>query len=115
MVVMSELKIPDNQGIISKPMMATIKNWQGNLLDTIRRSNYAYQGQEGDELKFARRLGEGFYPRWHLIAKQGNGQVILNLHLDQKKPSYQGSHAHSGEYDSEIVSEELGRIKEFFK
>ncbi len=96
-------------------MKLIIKNWQGNLIDTIRHSEYAYQGQEGNEFKFARRLGSGFYPRWHLIAQQNNEQVILNLHLDQKQPSYQGSHAHSGEYDSETVNVELNRIKEFFK
>ncbi|MFH1226060.1 MAG: hypothetical protein V1684_02135 [bacterium] len=96
-------------------MRATIKNRQGNLMDTIRRGGYAYQGQEGDELKFTKRLSNDFYPRWHLIAKQDNENIILNLHLDQKRPSYQGSHAHGGEYDSEIVEEELSRIKEFFK
>ena len=96
-------------------MKITIQNWQGNLLSAIRLTGYAYQGRAGDEFKFIRRLGSSFYPHWHLIIKQSDQQLILNLHLDQKRPSYQGSHAHSGEYDSEMVKVEMERIKEFLR
>lgn len=39
------------------------------------------------------------------------GTVTLNLHLDQKQPSYQGSHAHSGEYKGALIEVEVARIK----
>jgi len=32
------------------------------------------------------------------------------LHLDQKKPSYQGQTKHSGEYEGELVEVEKARI-----
>jgi hypothetical protein len=35
---------------------------------------------------------------------------VFNLHLDQKKTSYEGSHAHSGQYDGEVVDREADRI-----
>ena len=36
---------------------------------------------------------------------------MFNLHLDQKKPTYEGHVAHSGEYDGELVEEEAERIR----
>ena len=38
-------------------------------------------------------------------------ETSLNLHLDQKKPVYRGTVAHSGEYEGEIVAKEIARIK----
>ena len=52
----------------------------------------------------------GFYPRWHLYFKDDKGIYTFNLHLDQKKASYQGQTAHSGDYDEEIVKAEAKRI-----
>ena len=37
--------------------------------------------------------------------------MIFNLHLDQKKPTYEWHIAHSGEYDGELVEKEIERIK----
>ena len=36
--------------------------------------------------------------------------LVLNLHLDQKQASYEGSTAHSGDYDSDLVRQEAQRI-----
>jgi len=35
--------------------------------------------------------------------------------LDQKKPIYQGTPAHSGEYEGKVVEEETERIKQILK
>jgi hypothetical protein len=75
----------------------------------MRRSSYGFlrDRQHGTE-SYVRRLGGGFYPRFHVYIKNG----IISLHLDQKQASYKGSHAHSGEYDGETVQREIMRIQE---
>jgi len=78
-----------------------------NPLEVIRRAGY---GQVNDrraaESSYSRRLGSGFYPRFHVYI---NGDT-LNLHLDQKQASYEGYSAHSGEYDGDTVEKEAQRI-----
>ena len=76
----------------------------------MRSAGYAFDRQEGDELSFARRIS-GDYPRWHAYTHQEDNSLIINLHLDQKKPSYGTNHAHSGEYDGPLVAAESQRIK----
>ncbi len=51
------------------------------------------------------------YPRFHLFLKVEDEKLIFNLHLDQKRPIYKGTPAHSGEYEGETVEKEAGRIK----
>ncbi|MBI2624748.1 MAG: hypothetical protein HYW70_00165 [Candidatus Nealsonbacteria bacterium] len=60
---------------------------------------------------YVKRLGQGDYPRFHAYIKQAGGKLIINLHLDQKKPIYKGVSAHSGEYVGELVEKEAERIK----
>jgi len=55
-------------------------------------------------------LGSG-YPRFHLYVQESDAQYILNLHLDQKRPSYGKETAHSGEYEGDVVEEEARRIR----
>jgi len=76
-------------------------------LDVLHRAGYGQvNDRNASEPSWSRRLGSGFYPRFHAYA---NGQVI-NLHLDQKQASYEGYSAHSGEYDGETVEAEAQRI-----
>lgn len=92
-----------------------------NILDQtadqfLRKAGYVYlmdryTGQES----YVRRLGRGFYPRFHLYLEELPGQAILNLHLDQKQASYEGANAHNAEYDGETVEAEMDRIKSFTK
>ena len=63
------------------------------------------------ENSYVRRMGTHFYPRFHLYVNENEKNYILNLHLDQKKPSYGNQTAHSGEYGGEVVKEEGERIK----
>ncbi|HDQ22348.1 MAG TPA: hypothetical protein ENN28_00040 [Candidatus Uhrbacteria bacterium] len=78
----------------------------------IRRCGY---GQIRDRrtggFSYARRLGGGLYPRFHLYVNSED-PLILNLHLDQKQASYAGQTAHSGDYDSDLVKKEVQRIFE---
>ena len=74
----------------------------------MRRSGYGFlrDRQHGTE-SYVRRLGSGFYPRFHVYVQNNS----INLHLDQKQASYGGTSAHSGEYDGEVVEREGERIK----
>ena len=65
----------------------------------------------GGETSYVRRLSRiQHYPRFHLYLNETPEQLTFNLHLDQKHASYEGSSAHSGEYDGETVKEEADRI-----
>lgn len=80
-----------------------------NPVEVIKRAGYGLvNDRNARETSYARRLGTGFYPRFHVYI---NGQTV-NLHLDQKQASYEGSSAHSGEYDGDTVENEGGRIIE---
>ena len=52
------------------------------------------------------------YPRFHIYLKENGDIITFNIHLDQKKPVYEGTTAHSGDYDGDIVKGEVERIKE---
>ena len=64
------------------------------------------------EINFVNPIRGGDFPRFHIFLTVKNNTLIFNLHLDQKKPIYKGTTAHSGEYDGEVVEKEAERIKE---
>jgi hypothetical protein len=86
-----------------------------NVYNLVRKARYRFQekDEKNSELIFVRPLNRSGYPRFHLyIKKLDEENLIFDLHIDQKKPIYRGAHAHSGEYEGEIVEKELERIKE---
>jgi len=60
---------------------------------------------------YVRCLTRDDYPRFHIYIKEEGERTIFDLHLDQKQVSYKGSHAHSAEYEGEVVQREINRIK----
>lgn len=60
---------------------------------------------------YVRSLSTSDFPRFHLYIEIREKEYIFNLHLDQKKPSYGKEKAHSGEYEGEVVEQEIERIK----
>jgi hypothetical protein len=82
-----------------------------NIIDLLRSAGYSYRGMNNGDFGFIKRIGLNEYPHYHIYAKVENENIIINLHLDQKKPSYEGSAAHGGEYDGELVEKEMERIK----
>lgn len=63
------------------------------------------------KISYVYRLGTGFYPRFHAYINQSDaGKVVIDLHLDQKQASYEGSRMHSGEYDGDTVEKEVDRL-----
>lgn len=97
--------------IIGKP--------QVNMHSLMRQCGYFFERQQGEELVFTRILSaaKSGYPRFHAYVKIDNvsRETSINLHLDQKKPVYQGVAAHSAEYEGEIVEKEAQRIKQIIK
>jgi len=84
-----------------------------NVSNIMRKISYIFQGRSDDgEYNLVRPLGRQGYPRFHLYLRIDEEELIFNLHLDQKKPSYSGMTAHSGEYESEIVKKEGERIRQ---
>lgn len=92
-------------------MRITVSLKRETLFSLMRRAGYAPEGTSGNEERFARSLGgRGRYPRFHAYASEEAGTARISLHLDQKQPSYRGTHAHAGEYDGPLVEQEAARI-----
>ena len=62
---------------------------------------------------YVRVLGSGGYPRFHIYIDELEEKFVLNLHLDQKRPSYGTETAHSGDYEGGPVEKEADRIVDF--
>lgn len=78
----------------------------------LQRCGYAaFTDPQSFQPSFIRRLNRDFYPRFHVYLNVVDGSQVLSLHLDQKKPSYPGAHAHSGEYDGDAVQREADRLR----
>ncbi|MFH1392604.1 MAG: hypothetical protein ABIG90_02935 [bacterium] len=98
---------------IGDKMQFIVPKSRENILTLIRQLGYRpLPSNQDGEFNCVRSLSGLDYPRFHLHVKNNNN-LIFNLHLDQKKPSYAGSSAHSGEYDGELVEKEAERIKSF--
>lgn len=52
------------------------------------------------------------FPRFHIYIEERGDEIMYDLHLDQKRPSYEGSHMHSGEYEGTAVERETERIRQ---
>lgn len=93
-------------------MKFTITNPPTHSRNFLRRAGYGmHQNREG-ELSYTRRLSGDEYPRFHVYvnAEEPGGPIDLSLHLDEKKPSYEGYTAHAGQYDGPLVEAEHQRI-----
>lgn len=63
---------------------------------------------------FVRALASSGYPRFHIFAHTEKDDLIINIHLDQKKETYGEAKRHHGEYEgSPALTEEAERIKKF--
>lgn len=89
------------------------KEFRDSAQNLLRRCGYSeHYDPYVKKTSFIRRFSRLPYPRFHLyVNEESKNQLVFNLHLDAKKPSYPGSHAHSAEYDNEVVKQETLRIK----
>lgn len=82
-----------------------------NSRDLIRRCSYGeWHDRKFDKTSYTRKLGTGNYPRFHVYLTEADNYFEVDLHLDQKQPSYGTAAAHSGEYDGVQVENEARRI-----
>lgn len=83
-----------------------------NPTQFLRRAGYGFieDRRRGTE-SFARRVGREHYPRFHIYIKEAGNKIIFDMHLDQKRASYAGAHAHNAEYGGVVVEEEIERLK----
>jgi hypothetical protein len=102
-------------------MIFTIKGpIKDNIYNLMRKVGYFFQKEDKEKGEFVFVRPPKGYPRFHLYLKvdgstsspQSGEDLIFNLHLDQKRPVYEGTPAHSGEYEGKIVEKEAERIKE---
>ena len=97
-------------------MKFKLKGIQKSLNDVIRTIGYQASYFQGEgEVSVVRHINRRDYPRFHLYITQEEDGLRCNLHLDQKKPSYQGSRGHSGEYEGSVVEEEVKRIQDLLQ
>lgn len=94
-------------------MKIIIKNIEENPASALRRCGYHFERThlETGEVSAARSFGPGGFPRFHCYAKTIQNGIEVNLHLDQKRPSYKGTSAHAGEYGGELIKQEAERIQ----
>ncbi len=75
-----------------------------------RLGYYEYSDRDTGQISYIRRLGHDYYPRLHLYLDIEESRVIFKIHLDEKKASYEGVNRHSGQYEGEMLENEMNRI-----
>ena len=83
---------------------------KANIINLLRSCGYHFQEEKENEISFYRSLSALNYPRFHIYLIKRKESLVFNLHLDQKKPSYNGSPAHSAEYEGKLLKDEKERI-----
>lgn len=96
-------------------MKFVVKETKENIVNLSRKLGYRPISRSKGEFNCVRPLSGRDYPRFHLFIKEEKDELTFNLHLDQKRPSYSGSPAHSGEYEGELVGKERERIKKIIE
>lgn len=98
-------------------MKFSVKKPKENIYTLARKLGYRPLPSTEEEFNCVRDILGREYPRFHLYIKgdEEKDEIALNLHLDQKKPSYPGAQAHSGEYTGEAVEREAERIKKILE
>ena len=100
-------------------MKFSISPFTQHPTEFLRSCGYAFEKESGDELAFVKRLSGYDYPKFHiyarLISAAGAKELTVNIHIDQKKPSYGGTHAHGGDYDGPLIETEIARIQTLYR
>lgn len=94
-------------------MKFVIEKSQMNINVLFRRAGYHFDKRVGEEMAYARSLTGYPFPRYHAFCRIDGSKIMVNIHIDHKATSYEGSSAHSGEYgeDSQLLQGEAERIK----
>ena len=87
---------------------------QKNVPFYLRQVGYRQEVKRSGVVSYIRSVSGSDFPRFHIYVDETSDGWSVNLHLDQKEPSYQGTSAHGGEYEGKLVEEEMGRLKQVF-
>jgi len=86
-----------------------------SALNYMRKAGYHFDRHDvRGQMSFIRSIGRDAFPRFHAYVSEEDGELRIYLHLDQKRPTYQKVHSHSGEYEGEIVEQEGQRLRRVF-
>jgi len=93
--------------------MKIILKTKHSPLNLFKKCGYTLIGQDetAKEFSLVKRISNNNYLRFHAYVKKEGELVYINLHLDEKKPSYPGYHAHNAQYQGEILEAEKQRIE----
>jgi hypothetical protein len=93
-------------------MKIKIDNFRENTASLFRRIGYVFVRREEGDMSFVRAMGRSGYPRFHIFAHMDQDDLMINIHLDQKKETYGSGTRHHGEYDNDgALKDEVERIK----
>lgn len=81
----------------------------------LRRAGYGEIMNREGQVSYARVMGASGYPRFHAYIDEQAEGFTVNLHLDQKKPVYEGQTAHNGEYEGTVVEREGERLAQVIR
>jgi hypothetical protein len=93
-------------------MILKIPKVDENLAMAMRKAGYSPDQRNDGNQSFSRRLMGAPYPKFHIYVDDAGNEWVFKLHLDQNKPKYEGTAAHGGEYEGELVEQEAERIKQ---
>jgi hypothetical protein len=97
-------------------MVLKFENIKESPINIFRRAGYIFQRNENGEQSFILPMARNGYPRFHIYCHLEGTNLIVNLHLDQKKNTYGDETRHHGEYDnSGPVEQEANRIKSIIR
>lgn len=89
--------------------------FRNTIYNLMRGIGYHYIEKIGrtGEIAFVNPVGGNQFPRYHLYIKtdEKSGDLLCDIHIDQKAPIYKGYTAHSGEYSGPVVEREAKRIQ----
>jgi len=79
----------------------------------LRSAGYGEQRTRAGQISYVSRVGSERFPRYHAYVEDQDGGLQVNLHVDQKAASYEGTSAHGGEYEGPLVEAEMKRISTY--
>jgi RNA 3'-terminal phosphate cyclase len=94
-------------------MKIKIEKPRYNVKYLMRRCGYTpWRDPRTGKERFIRRLGRGYYPRFHVKASYDNQyNLILDLHLDARRPMHKRGIRTYENVESEVVRREAERIR----
>ncbi len=95
-----------------KFLIASTKEKPKNINLILRTAGYHPEVKwHTGELSFIKAVSGRPFPRFHIYVDEKAEGWMVNIHLDQRAPTYEGTSAHAGEYEGPLLVEEARIIK----